>query len=204
LASSASASAPWTPRFAHRKIGRSSIAVKPTSIDLGDQRRVHPTTCGKVERFQQTLKNWLHAQTPHPSTLEALQAQLDAFTATYNHHRPHRSLPHHATPASIYTTHPKASPTTNREHDTHDRVHSDTIDKAGVVTLRTNGRLHHIGVGRNHAHQRVILLVQDHDIRIIDTATGELLRHLTLDPTRDDQPTGQPKGPKPKTKRTKP
>jgi hypothetical protein len=100
--------------------------------------------------------------------------------------------------------HPKASPTSGREHDTHDRVRSDTIDKAGVVTLRVNGRLHHIGVGRHHAHQRVILLVQDQDIRIVDTTTGELLRHLTLDPTRDYQPTGQPKGPKPKTKRTKP
>jgi hypothetical protein len=60
------------------------------------------------------------------------------------------------------------------------------------------------GVGRHHAHQRVILLVQDHDIRIVDIGTGELLRHLTLDPIRDYQPTGAPIGPKPKTKRTKP
>ncbi len=143
--------------------------------------------------------------TTHPRTLEALQAQLDAFTATYNHHRPHRSLPHHATPASIYNNCPKASPSSGREHDTPDRVRSDTIDKAGVVTLRTNGRLHHIGVGRHHAHRRVLLLlVQDHDIRIVDPSTGELVRHLTLDPTRDYQPTGAPKGPKRKTKRTEP
>jgi hypothetical protein len=31
----------------------------------------------------------------------------------------------------------------------------------------------------------VLLLVQDLDIRIVDPSTGELLRHLTLDPTRD-------------------
>jgi transposase InsO family protein len=196
----------YTTRFAGGRGGRSALEseLRRLNVTQKNARPNHPTTCGKVERFQQTLKNWLHAQTTHPGTLEALQAQLDAFKTTYNHHRPHRSLPHHATPASIYTTHPKASPTSGREHDTHDRVRSDTIDKAGVVTLRVNGRLHHIGVGRQHAHQRVILLVQDLDIRIVDTTTGELLRHLTLDPTRDYQPTGQPKGPKPKTKRTKP
>ncbi|MGA5764841.1 DDE-type integrase/transposase/recombinase [Nonomuraea bangladeshensis] len=29
----------------------------------------HPTTCGKVERFQQTMKNWLRAQPRQPATL---------------------------------------------------------------------------------------------------------------------------------------
>ena len=42
------------------------------------------------------------------------------------------------------------------------------------------------------------MLVADLDIRIIDAATGELLRHLTLDPTRDYQPTGRPPGPPPR------
>jgi hypothetical protein len=41
----------------------------------------------------------------------------------------------------------------------------------------------------------VIILVQDRDIRIIDAATGELLRELVLDPTKRYQPTGQPPGP---------
>ena len=34
-------------------------------------------------------------------------------------------------------------------------------------------------------------------IRVINAATGELLRALTLDPTRDDQPIGTPKTEKP-------
>jgi hypothetical protein len=46
--------------------------------------------------------------------------------------------------------------------------------------------------------QRVILLVQDHDIRIVDPNACELRRHLTLDPTRNCQPTGAPQGPKAK------
>ncbi len=43
----------------------------------------------------------------------------------------------------------------------------------------------------------IILLVADLDIRIIHATTGELLRHLTLDPTRDYQPLGRPPGPPP-------
>ncbi len=64
-----------------------------------------------------------------------------------------------------------------------------------MVTLRHAGRLHHIGIGRTHARTHVLILVQDLDIRIVNAATGELLRELTLDPTRDYQPTGAPKGP---------
>ena len=73
---------------------------------------------------------------------------------------------------------------------------TDRIDKTRCVTLRHAGRLHHIGIGRTHAHTRVLILAQDLNITIIDAATGELIRQLTLDPTRDYQPTGAPKGPK--------
>jgi hypothetical protein len=41
------------------------------------------------------------------------------------------------------------------------------------------------------------MLVQDLNVRIINTATGELLRQLTLDPSRDYQPAGRPPGPTP-------
>jgi hypothetical protein len=48
--------------------------------------------------------------------------------------------------------------------------------------------MHHISIGRAHAGTPVVLLINDLDIRVIDTTTGELLRHLTLDPTRGYQP----------------
>ena len=67
------------------------------------------------------------------------------------------------------------------------------------MTLRVAGRLHHIGVGRTHARTHVYLLVHDLEVRIVNAATGELLRELTIDPTRDYQPTGRPPGPPPKT-----
>ena len=58
-----------------------------------------------------------------------------------------------------------------------------------------NWRLHHIGIGRTHARTHVLLLVHDLDIRVVNAVTGELLRELVLDPSRDYQPTGAPKGP---------
>ena len=152
----------------------------------------HPTTCGKVERFHQTLKRWLQRQ-PKATTLDELQAQLDAFTDEYNHRRPHRSLPQHATPATAYSARPKASPA-NRT-DTHDRVRRDRVDTTGALSLRLAGRLHHIGVGRTHAGTRVLMLIQDLNVRIINAATAELIRELTIDPTRDYQPRGLKPGP---------
>ena len=152
----------------------------------------HPTTCGKVERFHQTLKKWLKAQ-PRATTIAELQIQLDDFLTEYNRRRPHRSLPHHSTPHTAYTSRPKADPA-NRT-DTHNRVRRDRVDTTGALSLRLGGRLHHIGVGRTHAGTRVLMLIQDLNIRIINAATGELIRQLTLDPTRDYQPRGLPPGP---------
>ena len=48
--------------------------------------------------------------------------------------------------------------------------------------------MHHIGIGRAHKHTAVILLIDDLDVRVIATDTGEVLRTLTLDPTRGYQP----------------
>ena len=148
----------------------------------------HPTTCGKAERFQQTMKNWLRAQPDQPATIAELQALLDRFRHEYNTTRPHRSLPHRATPAALYDTMPKALPGPSREADTHDRVRHDVIDKAGTVTLRAAGQLRHIGLGRTHKGTHVILLIQDLDVRIVNAITGELLRELTIDTSRDYQP----------------
>lgn len=184
----------YTARFATGKGGRTALEneLHTLGITQKNSRPNHPTTCGKVERFQQTLKQWLAAR-PAADSIEALQELLDTFKHTYNQHRPHRSLPHKATPQSLYDSLPKAQP--GDRTDTHDRVRHDRIDKTGLVTLRHNGRLHHIGIGAAHAGTRVVLLVQNLHIRVIAKETGELLRQLTLNPNRDYQPTGKPPGP---------
>jgi transposase InsO family protein len=156
----------------------------------------HPTTCGKVERFHQTLKKHL-ATLPRAATVAELQNQIDDFLDEYNHRRPHCSLPHRATPATAYTARPKATP--GQRSDSHYRVRTDRVDDSGTLTLRVGGRLHHISVGRAHARTHVLMLVQDLNVRIINATTAEPLRQLTLDPTRDYQPRGVPSG-RPKKK----
>jgi transposase InsO family protein len=196
----------FTTRLSGGKHGRNGLEAELRRLGIRQKNGHpgHPQTQGKVERFQQTLKKWLRAQARQPATIAQLQTLLNAFTSAYNTQRPHRSLPHHATPATAYHARPKATPG-NRDTDTHDRVRRDRIDDAGSVTLRHGGRLHHIGIGRTHARTRVLLLVQDLGIRVINIATGELLRELELDPTRDYQPTGRrPKRPTRKRKQTGP
>jgi transposase InsO family protein len=144
----------------------------------------HPQTCGKVERFHQTLKRFLAAQ-PSADTIETLQGDLDRFVAHYNHHRPHRAIGRR-TPADVYSNRLKATP--HPATATRYRTRHDHVDTNGRVSLRYRGRLHHIGIGRPHAGTPIIMLIAERDIRVINHDTGELLRQLTLDPTRDYQP----------------
>jgi transposase InsO family protein len=184
----------FTTRFAGGRGGRNALEAElgRCNVEQKNSRPNKPTTCGKVERFQQTLKQWLGAQPHQPTNLIELQQLLNQFLAIYNHQRPHRSLPGRATPAMAYQARPKATPAACRDHHTHDHVRRDRIDTNGKVTLRVNGRLHHIGIGRTHARTPVLLLVQDLQVHIVNAATGELLRQLTIDPTRDYQPIHPP------------
>ena len=192
----------YTTRFAGGKGGRNALEneLRRLGVRQKNGKANHPQTQGKVERYQQTLKKWLAAQQPQPADLAQLQALLDAFTSYYNTQRPHRSLAHRATPAAAYAARPKAAPG-DRTADTHDRVRADRVDADGKLTLRHGGRLYHIGIGRTHARTRILMLIRDLHIRVIDAATGELLRELTLDPDRNYQPTGRPPGPPPGTPR---
>ena len=190
----------YTTRLSGGKGGRNGLETELRRLNVvqKNSRPNHPTTCGKVERFQQTLKKWLRTQPTQSATIAELQVLLDAFVDEYNHRRPHRSLAHRCTPATAYTARPKATPTSDRTGEVHHRVRTDRVDHTGVVTLRVNGRLHHIGIGRTHARTHVLLLIHDLHLRVVDAATGELLRELVRDPTKDYQATGRPPGPVPK------
>ncbi|MEZ0077529.1 IS481 family transposase [Planotetraspora sp. GP83] len=189
----------FTTRLAGGRGGRNAFEHELRRLHVTQKNSTpnHPTTCGKVERFQQTMKKWLAAQATQPTSVCDLQALLETFVELYNHRRPHRSLPHRATPAAVYNNRPKALPADSRDGDTHTRVRHDRVDRTGVVTLRVGGRLHHIGIGRTHARTHVILLVDDLHVRIVAATTGELLRELIIDPTRDYQPQYTKKPPNP-------
>ena len=115
----------FTTRLAGGQGGRNAFEteLRRLGITQKNSKPNHPTTCGKVERFQQTLKAWLRAQ-PQPATTDELQALLDVFVDIYNQQRPHRSLPQRATPIVVYNARPKAKPTTELD-DPHQRVRRD-------------------------------------------------------------------------------
>jgi transposase InsO family protein len=171
----------FTTRLSGGRGGRNRFEHLLDSLGIiqKNSRPNHPTTCGKVERFHQTLKKWLAAH-PAPATIGELQTLLDAFVAAYNQQRPHRSLAGR-TPSAAYQARPKAAPT--GAHQAHYRVRHDKVNQ-GNVSLRVAGVLHHIGLGRTLDGTPVIMLIHDLDVRVIHATTGEIIRQLTIDPDR--------------------
>jgi len=172
-----------------RRGGRVALEVElgRLGVRFDHSRPFHPQTCGKVERFQQTQKKWLAAQPP-TATVAGLHRQLSRFRRYYNDIRPHRALGR-TTPWQAYTARPKAT-ASGPYIDPHCRVRHDRVDQAGTVTLRHNSRLHHIGLSKRRRGTKVTVLIDNRDIRVLDRTTGQLIRKLTLDPTRDYQPRG--------------
>jgi len=148
----------------------------------------HPQTCGKVERFHQTLKLFLARQAPAES-IAHLQLQLDAFGSIYNQLRPHRALDGR-TPLQAFHARLKASPSTARPQVDY-RIRRDRLDAEGRVTLRYLSRLRHLHVSYKRRGQPVMLLVAGDQVRVI-AEDGALLRELTLDPSRDYQRSSAP------------
>ena len=143
----------------------------------------HPQTCGKVERFHQTLKRYLNRQAP-ALDLAHLQLQLEAFRTYYNQQRPHRSVDGR-TPFQAFQARLKAGPLLPVP-PTEYRIRRDRLDADGRVTVRYLGRLRHIHVSYKRRRQPVTLLVAGAQVRIV-AEDGLVLRELTLDPTRDYQ-----------------
>lgn len=171
--------------------GRCAIELECDRLGIRDinSSPYHPQTCGKVERFHQTLKRYLAKRDP-AATIGELQAQLDSFSDYYDTVRPHRAIGRR-TPAEAFAARPKATPRGPRlEVAPHVRVRRDKVDITGVITLRHDSRLHHIGLGRRLTGTRVIALVDGLRIRVL-AEDGDLIRELTLDPARDYQPHGR-------------
>jgi transposase InsO family protein len=175
----------FTARPRHGKV-LLELELERLGIQFKHSSPYHPQTCGKVERLHQTLKRFLRQQPPAAS-LAQLQAQLDAFRLYYNSRRPHRALARQ-TPLAVFNARIKATPIAPPAPTDH-RVRRDKIDRFGKVTLRYLGRLRHIPVGVAHKNRKVRILVAGPDVRIV-TDDGELIRALTLDPTRSYQPLG--------------
>jgi Integrase core domain len=141
-----------------------------------------------IERFHQTMKKYMRARRRPPKTLAELQAMIDEFVEYYNCVRPHRAI-ERKTPIQAFRARTKARPKHKPVRvPARFRVHTHRVND-GNVTLRHETRLYHIAVGRRHEKTRVLMLVAGLDVRIL-TISGEVLRHLKLDPSRPYQALG--------------
>ncbi len=147
-------------------------------VSAGHSRPYHPQTCGKVERFHQTLKRYLDAQ-PAAATIEDLQAQLAAFVELYNHHRPHRALGRR-TPAGVWASTARSGPA--------DRplAQTTTVHHATVIAGRVPLNRYFIGINSRFDGELATVVVTGD--RAHTFVNGRFVRALTIDPTRRYQP----------------
>lgn len=154
----------------------------------------HPQTCGKIERFWQTLKKWLTAREArhgHYRTLAALNRDLACFAEHYNTQRPHRAL-HGRTPAAVFAATVKARPA-DRPLPSTAQLYRSRVSTGGTIpvsgppgAVRPQLR---VQLGGRYKHLPVTVL-QD-GIRVAVFTGNELIRALDLDPSRTYQPLGR-------------
>lgn len=144
----------------------------------------HPQTCGKIERFHQTLKRWLRTQKLARSHRQ-LQDQLDAFVLFYNRDRPHRSLAG-ATPTERWESSERAAPTAAIAEAPHASLH-----KVAANNLIGWGK-HRISVGPGYVGQRLLIIARDDNLAVF--GPNGLIQRVHIDRTRGYQLSGRPAG----------
>jgi transposase InsO family protein len=145
----------------------------------------HPQTCGKLERFHQTLKAWLRRQPPTRSA-KRLQHQLDAFLALYNAERPHSSLGG-ATPLERWSASEPAVP----------EPVLPAPPEAGLRLVSKNNLIgwhgHRIAVDPGLVGHRLLVVARGDDVAVFGPSGP--VRRLRIDRTRRDQPWGRSERP---------
>jgi transposase InsO family protein len=158
-------------------LGCQSIASSP----------YHPQTCGKIERFWQTLKKWLRAReaTNGPyRTLAALNHDLAVFAEYYNTRRGHRALGGR-TPATAYAATIKARPV-DRPLPSQVQTYRSRVSTGGSIAVAgPRGAVANqlrVQLGGRYKHLPVTVL-QDRT-RVAVFSGNQLIRALDLDPSK--------------------
>jgi transposase InsO family protein len=140
-------------------------------------RPFHPQTCGKIERWHQTLKRWLRTQ-PRAGCVGELQAQLDWFVEFYNQRRPHRAL-RGATPAEAWAARSPAGPAEEpitlpaRVVISRHRVTGRGVIYLGRITIRLGARLAGTEITAVRYGRRLLLLDGGHPVRALTLTEGQ-------------------------------
>lgn len=141
--------------------------------------RYSPTTTGKVERFHRSLRAEFLTGRVFES-LEAAQAELDAWVADYNDTRPHQSLGM-KTPLEVFTSSRaevvpvKTGPEPVFQDRDGDQWITRKVNSAGVVTVSWQ----QISVGKHRGGRKVDIHVNQGLIQIWDGA--DLLKTVPQD-----------------------
>ena len=157
----------------------------------------HPTTQGKIERLWQTLKKWLNAQPARPDTIGRLQELLDEFAAELQHPK---APPVTAAPSAprqrVYTTGIQSEPRPPRG-PTATTASATTASTSQAPSPSESPAASDTSESDEPTPESTLrLLVQNLDVTVInDPTTGEILRELTIDTTRDYQPRKNDKPP---------
>jgi putative transposase len=177
-----------------------------------------PTTQGKNERFHQTLFRYLDKQ-PLASTMEELQAQVDAFDHIYNTERPHQGLPGRVTPRTAWKATEKAeaprpepdepfimraAAKSLRPAPEPDELPAGTtikkLSSAGTFTL---DRVTYM-VGGPYFFQQVLVITDDHKITVTDLDGEILIEHTRPASGVTYVGNGRPPGMRPRTPKVSP
>jgi hypothetical protein len=67
----------------------------------------------------------------------------------------------------------------------HFRIRHDTVDQFGKLTLRHGSQLHHLGIGRTHAHTPVLILATTTTVTVISKTGYQLIASHRIDPDRN-------------------
>jgi transposase InsO family protein len=150
----------------------------------------HPQTCGKIERFHQTLKRWLDTQAL-ASTHRQLQAQLDRYLEHYNFARPHRALRSRGhIPATAWEATPRQGPQDQA-------LPVPPTVSIGAHKVAVNGALsidrrHVMSIGSEWAGRHLTVVRYGDRVAVLNG--HDLVAQLTIDPSRRYQPSGRKRG----------
>lgn len=130
---------------------------------------------------------------PNPQTLAGCPP------APSHHHRtadPAQHLHRHLQPPP----HPPRPPRTNhpptglhrqtqsppdRQPSAQFRIRHDHVDQFGKLTVRHASRLHHLGIGRTHAHTPVLILATSKTVTVISKTGHHILSSHIIDPDKN-------------------
>jgi transposase InsO family protein len=168
----------YTGRF-HAHESAFEINLRALGVRTINSTPFHPQTCGKIERFWQTLKKWLAARDP-AATIEELNDQLEQFRTFYNHQRPHRALGG-ATPAAAFGATAKARPA-QRPMPAPVVISRHTVGHtSGYIFVAP----YKVNVGLRWAGHDCDIIRDGEHITILSGT--KLVRSFTADPTRSYQ-----------------